>query len=112
MENCHALIAPYGKNVSKVGGGDISRWMSPLKLFEYMAAGRPIVASDLPVIREILINKVNSLLCNPENLEEWRLAFLRIMSESTENCTLGENARETLLKEYTWQKRAKMLLRL
>ena len=49
------VLAPYQCRVSVAGGaGDIGKWMSPLKVFEYMACGKPIVASDLPVLREVL----------------------------------------------------------
>src|SRR5690606_34713688 len=48
------LIAPYQKEVFVHGGGqNVSPWMSPLKIFEYMSAKKPIVCSNLPVLREV-----------------------------------------------------------
>ena len=65
MADCDILIAPYAAQVSHAGGGDIGRWMSPLKLFEYMAAERPVVTADLPVLREVVRDGETALLCPP-----------------------------------------------
>ena len=46
-----------------------THFTSPLKLFEYMAAGRAIVASDLPAIREVLRDGENALLVTPGDAE-------------------------------------------
>ena len=46
---CDVLLMPYQRQVSASSGGDISRYLSPMKLFEYMACGRAICSSDLPV---------------------------------------------------------------
>jgi glycosyltransferase involved in cell wall biosynthesis len=62
------LLAPYLSDVEGHGRGrNIAEGMSPLKLFEYMAHGKPIVSSDLPVIREVLRDSVNSVLVSPDN---------------------------------------------
>src|SRR3712207_8244343 len=45
------LLAPPAARVSSAAGREIGRWMSPLKVFEYMAAGKPILASDIPALR-------------------------------------------------------------
>ena len=52
-----------------------TRFTSPLKLFEYMAAGRAIVASDLPAIREILRDNENAVLVPPGDPRHWQTGF-------------------------------------
>lgn len=64
------LLAPYMRKVLTNANDDTSMCMSPLKIFEYMAIKKPIVASDLPVLREIL-NETNSMLVNPDDADEW-----------------------------------------
>jgi GT2 family glycosyltransferase len=78
---------------------------SPLKLFEYMAARVPIVASDLPSTREVLSSGVNALLVQPNDpraLGEgiWRLLEDRSLAES-----LAQRAYEDV-QEFTWERRA------
>ena len=64
------VLAPYAKKVTIEGYGDTSKFMSPIKIFEYMSHKKVIIASDLPVIREVLSEK-NSILINYENVELW-----------------------------------------
>jgi glycosyltransferase involved in cell wall biosynthesis len=52
-----------------------TRYTSPLKLFEYMAAARAIIASDLPSIREVLTHESTALLVAPESLRHWLPRF-------------------------------------
>lgn len=81
---------------------------SPLKLFEYMASGRPIVASDLPSIREVLRDDENALLVEAGNPQALVAGITRIK----EDPALGERlARQALLdvREYTWARRAERL---
>ena len=47
---CDVLLMPYQRQVAASSGGDIARYLSPMKLFEYMACERPIISSDLPVL--------------------------------------------------------------
>jgi len=49
---CDILLMPYQSQVAASSGGDIARYLSPMKLFEYLACGKPILSSDLPVLRE------------------------------------------------------------
>jgi glycosyltransferase involved in cell wall biosynthesis len=57
----NVLLAPYQNKVAVAGGkGDTSRWMSPLKIFEYMATGKAMMCSDIPVLKEVLEHEVNA----------------------------------------------------
>jgi len=112
LKNMDIVLAPYLKKVyANSGKGiEISRWMSPMKIFEYMSARRPIVCSDLPVIREILISEEHALLCNPDNVEEWVAALLRLKTDEELRGKLAENAFKKLKQNYTWKKRAENVL--
>jgi len=107
------LIAPYTgyiKVSEKKGANNLALWMSPLKIFEYMSAGKPIVASRLDVITEILTHGHNALLCDPENLEEWEVAIQRLMLEEELRKTLAANALSDFAFQFTWRKRAERIL--
>ncbi len=82
LSNNDILIAPYDKNAVYAGQTETSKFMSPLKIFEYMASKRPIVSSNHLVLKEVLKNNINSILCNPSNLNEWLKALNRLKSSS------------------------------
>jgi glycosyltransferase involved in cell wall biosynthesis len=83
-------------------------YTSPIKLFEYMASGVPVVASRLPSLMEIL-NKRNALLVDPDNPKRLADGLHFIM----ENPEFGQKiARQALseVQRYTWQKRAERVM--
>jgi glycosyltransferase involved in cell wall biosynthesis len=91
------------------GKEDISRfYTSPMKLFEYMASGVPIVASDLPSIREVL-NENNSLLVEADNATQLAKGIKRILQDTGFACRISKQAKEDVQK-YTWDKRAFIIL--
>lgn len=109
---CDVLIAPYQKSVAVAGGkGDTSRWMSPLKLFEYMAAGKAIVTSKMPALEEVLTHNKTALLAECDDFDDWSAALNRLINEPDFRVQLGQNAQQQFLAEYTWQKRAEKLVR-
>jgi len=84
---------------------DISRlYTSPLKMFEYMASGTPIVASDLPSIREVL-SESNSVLCMADDAEILAGAVNRIFSEPRNFDEIIRRAVDDA-RSYTWLARA------
>jgi glycosyltransferase involved in cell wall biosynthesis len=104
------LIAPYRSRAKIKSGADIARWMSPLKIFEYMAAQKPILSSDLPVIREVLKDGENALLVAPSDVKAWVAALTRLKDPELRK-TLSDNAFRDLEVNYTWQKRARNILK-
>ena len=82
---------------------------SPLKLFDYMAAGVPIVASDLPALREILRDEENALLARPDDPEDFAKAVRRLLADRALAERLGRQARADVLG-YSWDARARALL--
>lgn len=95
--------------VLPAGDRTISRyWTSPLKLFEYMAAGRPLVASDLPSLREILRHEENALLVTPGDPRALAQALRRIVEDSGLAQRLAAQALQDV-REYTWDRRAERL---
>ncbi len=85
-----------------------TRYTSPLKLFEYMAAGRPIVASDLPSIREILRDGVNALLVSPGDPIALSSAIDNILKDPGLAARLARAALDDV-PNYSWQRRAELL---
>lgn len=85
-----------------------SAFTSPLKLFEYMAAGRPIVASDLASIREVLADERNALLMAPGSSQSMAAAIRRLKDDPALGRRLAKQALSDVA-EYTWAKRAARL---
>jgi glycosyltransferase involved in cell wall biosynthesis len=76
---------------------------SPTKLFEYMAANRAIIASDLDQIGEILLDGVTALLVEPNNSSELASTICRLATDEDKRLFLGRQAREEVKKKYTWK---------
>ncbi|MEZ4649685.1 MAG: glycosyltransferase family 4 protein [Candidatus Eisenbacteria bacterium] len=106
------LLAPYARSVAVSGGGglDTVKWMSPLKLFEYMAAGKAIVASHLPAIEEVVEDGVNALLAAPGDPDDWEAKLRALLHDAARRERLGASALELFLEKYTWEKRAERIL--
>ena len=81
---------------------------SPLKLFEAMASGRPIVASDLPSIREVLTHEVNALLVPAGEAKALASALKRLSDEPETGARLAARAGEDV-KRYSWDERGRRL---
>jgi glycosyltransferase involved in cell wall biosynthesis len=84
-------------------------FMSPLKMFEYMAAGRPIVATDLPSAREILDDK-SAVIVKPGDAEDLARGILKVLRDEEAAAFLAENARAKV-KNYSWDERVKNILK-
>ncbi len=82
---------------------------SPLKLFEYMASGAAIVASDLPSVREVVKHGVTAHLVTPDDPESLAKGILQVLGDEQYAKRLSEAARSEV-QNYTWDRRARALL--
>src|SRR5262249_46625064 len=85
-------------------------YMSPLKLFEYMASERPIVASDLPSIAEVLKDGDTALMFPAGDVDALTRAVQRLHDDPRLRETLAMNAYAEVMQEHTWAKRAELIL--
>lgn len=90
--------------------GDVisEKYTSPLKMFEYMASKRPIVASDLPSIREIL-NEANSILIDPNNPQKLAEGIKKALDQNLSKKITQQAFSD--VQNYTWEKRAENILK-
>ena len=89
---------------------DISKyWTSPMKLFEYMASGKPVVASDLPSSREIL-NEKNAVLVEPDNQESLAIGIKTVLQNPELAAKISKQAFLDV-ENYTWSKRADSIIK-
>lgn len=111
LKVCDVLVSPHSKNM-----GDRPFFGSPTKLFEYMAMGAGIVASDLEQIGEVLrpailgpaatnasIKDERAILCRPGSVEDFVAAVVLLCERPDLRRTLGANARAALLEHFTWE---------
>lgn len=103
------LLMPYSRSImGSSGSGDSASVASPMKMFEYMAAGRAIVTADLPVIREVL-NEKNAVFCEPDDLGNWKLVIGELIADEPRRLALGQQAKQDV-QGYTWLARAERIM--
>lgn len=97
------LLMPYTTRVPTL------KYMSPLKLFEYMASNRPIIATDLSAIKEVLEDKKNAILVQPDDADELIRGIQKILNNEVLANRIAEKAKEDV-QGYTWSKRAQRII--
>jgi glycosyltransferase involved in cell wall biosynthesis len=102
------LLMPYQRTIAVSSGGDTAAFASPMKAFEYLAAGRPILSSDLPVFREVL-NSQNAVLLDPESVEAWRTSLQALAADEGRRLRLGKAAQRAATR-YSWLERTRRAL--
>jgi len=86
---------------------NIGKWTSPIKMFEYMSYRKAIIASDIEVIKEILINNQNALLVKYDSVQEWKEAILYLCENKDKYNDLCDTAYNDFYNNYSWDIRAK-----
>jgi glycosyltransferase involved in cell wall biosynthesis len=102
------LLAPPRVQVNPVTGRGLGRWESPLKIFQYMSAGKPIIASDLPIVREILEHEATALLAPSEDMDAW-VAALRRLEDPALAHNLATSAKADVERRFSWRTKARTI---
>ncbi|MDC1047571.1 glycosyltransferase, partial [Alphaproteobacteria bacterium] len=111
MKNFDILLAPYQSNTTVPGAINTSQWMSPIKLFEYMSAKKPIITSDIKSLKEFMKDKYNCIMVKENNIIEWQKAIQLIIDDKKLANNIVENAFTELKLKYTWDIRAKLIVK-
>jgi glycosyltransferase involved in cell wall biosynthesis len=112
MKAMDVLLMPYQRSViiGRKQESDTGSYMSPMKMFEYMASRVPIISSRLPVLEEVLKDGENCLMASPDNPEEWVLCLNRLLNDTEFSNVLAERAFYAYETEFNWRKRAEKML--
>ena len=105
------LLMPYKDKITVRGDiGDISKFTSPLKMFDYLGASKIILASELEVLKEILKDKYNCIFIkNFNNVNSWRNEINKINTDNVKSIILRKNALKTAVI-YNWKNRARDMI--
>jgi glycosyltransferase involved in cell wall biosynthesis len=102
------LLMPYGKIIAGSSGGNIADVSSPMKMFEYMAAGRVILTSDIPVLREVL-NETNAAFYTSEDMQSMERVFETLIQDEGMRNRLSSQAL-TDVEKYSWRARMQRII--
>lgn len=103
-------IAPYENKVSVKNNSDTSKFMSPLKIFEYMASNKVVLASNHDVLKEVLVDKKNAFLIDYTNIDKW-ISTINYIINNTDNAKLiALNGYNDFKKKYSWDLRVKKII--
>lgn len=109
LSSADILLAPYTEECQAIDGMRTINYASPLKLCEYMAAGKPIIASNIGAIPEVIEHERNGLLVEPGNVSDLVRAVSRLLNDPQLAQRLGRAAREDSLA-YSWEARLLRIL--
>jgi glycosyltransferase involved in cell wall biosynthesis len=99
-------LAPLGLNDRNVTQG-----ACPIKVLEYMASSRPLIASNMPIVRELVREDVDALLFSPNDPEDLARQVLALLNDYELSQRLANAATERALTQFTWHEAQKKLIK-
>ena len=90
-------LAPLGLNDRNVTQG-----ACPIKVLEYMASSRPLIASNMPIVRELVREDVDGLLFSPNDPDDLARQVLMLLNDFELSQRLSDSATERALTKFTW----------
>ena len=111
LDNHPVILMPYEKEVfGNHKTANLADFMSPLKMFDYLASKKIIISSKNQNIEKILKNNYNGIICSKLSLDEWSKKIIYLMDNMNLKKTLGKNAFITA-KKFTWKVRVNKILK-
>jgi glycosyltransferase involved in cell wall biosynthesis len=95
-------VMPYPKLAKEL-------WFSPLKMYEYMSAGKAIVASRAGQIAEVISDDHTGVLVDPGDTVSFAQALVRLLTDEGQRSRLGMNARRQAVEHHSWDQYARNL---
>jgi len=106
IANADICVAPLGFNDRNVTQG-----ACPIKVLEYMAGGRPLLASNLPIVRELVREDVDGLLFTPDDPDDLARQALLLLEDRKLSQRLAKSASARALTRFTWHESQKKLVK-
>jgi glycosyltransferase involved in cell wall biosynthesis len=108
-----ALIAEADICVAPLGLNDrnVTQGACPIKVLEYMAAGRPLLASNMPIVRELVREDVDALLFSPSDSDDLARQTISLLNDFELSKRLADSASTRALTKFTWHESQKKLLK-
>ncbi len=108
-----ALIAESDICVAPLGLNDrnVTQGACPIKVLEYMASSRPLIASNMPIVRELVREDVDALLFSPNDPDDLARQVLALLNDVGLSQRLAGSATERVLTKFTWHESQKKLVK-
>ncbi len=104
LSACDILVSPFKTT------NNTMFFNSPIKTFEYMAMGKPIVTTNIGQLADVCLDENNSLVMEENNPNSLAEKVFKILEEPQLANQLGKNAREFVIKNYSWSKKYELIL--
>jgi glycosyltransferase involved in cell wall biosynthesis len=104
LKDATALVMPYQNE------GTLIPYMCPLKMFEYLATGKPVISADLPALRTVLRHNHNALLFEPGSTASLKEQIHRILAISEDQSQAFKREQLSTVARFSWIGRAKTIL--
>lgn len=105
------VLVPFQRKVQVAGEKwEDGRWMTPIKLFEGMAAGKAVLVSDLDVPREIVTDGCDGFLCDPDDPRPWIEKLEQLRDDPELLRKIGRSAHEKAIAHFSWEARARNII--
>ena len=101
-EDIPKILVASDVAILTIGNSPLSNMISPLKLFEYMAMGKPLVVTDTESVRELVKNGRNGMLVDTEDSGKVSAAILSLLDNPSLATEMGRRAKESIVPSYSW----------